>query len=67
MVWMIPCHLAMQLIKNMLILNLALAVNELIREIYLNTASLTNLQTDMLSHIETQRGEINLYFDGKIL
>ena len=45
---------------------LALAVNELIRKIYLNTASLTNLQTDMLSRIETQRGEINSYFDGKI-
>ena len=45
---------------------LALAVNELIRKIYLNAASLTNLQTDMLSRIETQRGEINSYFDGKI-
>ena len=28
---------------------LALAVNELIRKIYLNTASLSNLQTDMIS------------------
>ena len=45
---------------------LALAVNELIRIIYLNTASLTNLQTDMLSRIETQRSEINSYFEEKI-
>ena len=45
---------------------LALAVNELKRKIYLNAASLTNLQTDMLSRIETQRGEINSYVDGKI-
>ena len=30
---------------------LALAVNELIRKIYLNTASLSNLQTDMISRI----------------
>ena len=45
---------------------LALAVNELIRKIYLNAASLTNLQTDMLSRIETQRGEINSHFDGKL-
>ena len=45
---------------------LALAENELIRKIDLNTASLTNLQTDLLSRIETQRGEINSYFDGKI-
>ena len=45
---------------------LALAVNELIRKIYSNAASLRNLQTDMLSRIETQRGEINSYFDGKI-
>ena len=34
--------------------------------IYLNTDSLTNLQTDMLSRTETQRGGINLYFNGKI-
>ena len=27
---------------------------------------LTNLQTNMLSRIETQRGKINSYFDGKI-
>ena len=45
---------------------LALAVKKLIRKIYLNAASLTNLQTDMLSRIETQRGENNSYFDGKI-
>ena len=31
---------------------LSLAVNELIEKIYLNTASLTNLQTDMISRIE---------------
>ena len=45
---------------------LALAVDELIRKIYLNATSLTNSQTDMLSRIETQRGKINSYFDGKI-
>ena len=45
---------------------LALAVNELIRKIYLNADSLTNLQTNMLSRIETQRGEINSYVDGKV-
>ena len=44
---------------------LALAFNELIRKIYLNTASLANLQTYMFSRIETQRGEINLYVDEK--
>ena len=33
---------------------LASAVNELIRKIYLNTASLSNLQTDMISRIEAQ-------------
>ena len=33
---------------------LALAVNELINKIYLNTASLSNLQTDMISCIEAQ-------------
>ena len=33
---------------------LALAVNELITKIYLNTASLSNLQTDMISRIEAQ-------------
>ena len=44
---------------------LALAVNDLIRKIYLNAASLENLQTDMLSRIETQRSEINSYVDGK--
>ena len=45
---------------------LTLAENELIRKIDINTASLTNFQTDLLSRIETQRGEINSYFDGKI-
>ena len=45
---------------------LALAVNELIGKIHLNAASLTNLQTNMLSRIATQRGEINSYVDGKI-
>ena len=45
---------------------LALAVNELTRKINSNADSLTNLQTNMLSRIETQRGEINLYVDGKI-
>ena len=33
---------------------LALAVNELIKKIYLNTASLSNLQSDMISRIEAQ-------------
>ena len=33
---------------------LALAVNELIRKIYLNTARLSNLHTDMISRIEAQ-------------
>ena len=33
---------------------LALAVSELMRKIYLNTASLSNLQTDMISRIEAQ-------------
>ena len=33
---------------------LVLAVNELNKKIYLNTASLSNLQTDMISRIETQ-------------
>ena len=37
---------------------LALAVNELIREIYLNTASLSNLQTDMISRIEAQSSAV---------
>ena len=45
---------------------LALGVNELIRKIYLNADSLTNLQADMLSRIKTQRDEINSYFNGKI-
>ena len=44
---------------------LALAVNELIRKIYLYADSLKNLQTNMLSHIETQRGEINSYIEGQ--
>ena len=48
---------------------LALAVNELIRKIYLNTASLANLQTDMISRIEAQStaaASVNSNQDGKI-
>ena len=48
---------------------LALAVNELIRKIYLNTASLSNLQTDMISRIEAQSSavaSVNSNQDGKI-
>ena len=48
---------------------LALAVNELIRKIYLNTASLSNLQTDMISRIEAQgsaAASVNSIQDGKI-
>ena len=48
---------------------LALAVNELIRKIYLNTASLSNLQTDMISRIEAQSSaaaSVNSIQDGKI-
>ena len=48
---------------------LALAVNELIRKIYLNTASLSNLQTDMNSRIEVQSSaaaSVNSIQDGKI-
>ena len=48
---------------------LALAVNELIRKIYLNTASLSNLQTDMISRIEAQSSAAasdNSIQDGKI-
>ena len=49
---------------------LALAVNELIRKNYLNTASLSNLQTDMISRIEVQRSSaadsVNSIQDGKI-
>ena len=37
---------------------LALAVSELIRKIYLNTDSLSNLQTDMISRIETQSSAV---------
>ena len=37
---------------------LALAVNELIKKIYLNTASLSNLQNDMISRIETQSSAV---------
>ena len=37
---------------------LALAVNELIRKIYLNTASLSNLQTDVISRIEAQSSAV---------
>ena len=49
---------------------LALAVNELIRKIYLNTASLSNLQADMISRIEAQSSaaaSVNSIQDGKIL
>ena len=48
---------------------LALAVNELIRKIYLNTASLSNLQADMISRIEAQSSaaaSVNSIQDGKI-
>ena len=48
---------------------LALAVNELIRKIYLNAASLSNLQTDLISRIEAQStaaASVNLIQDGKI-
>ena len=48
---------------------LALAVNELIRKIYLNTASLSNSQTDMISRIEAQSSAVafvNSSQDGKI-
>ena len=48
---------------------LALAVSELIRKIYLNTASLSNLQTDMISRIEAQisaAASVILSQDGKI-
>ena len=37
---------------------LVLAVNELNKKIYLNTASLSNLQTDMISRIETQSSDV---------
>ena len=48
---------------------LALAVNELIRKIYLNTASLSNLQDDMISRIEAQSSaaaSVNSIRDRKI-
>ena len=48
---------------------LALAVNELIRKIYLNTASLSNSQTDLISRIEAQStaaASVNLNQDEKI-
>ena len=48
---------------------LAIAVNELIRKIYLNTDSLSNLQTDMISRIEAQSSavaSVNSNQDGKI-
>ena len=48
---------------------LALAVNELIRKIYLNTASLSNLQADMISRIEAQSSaaaSVSSIQDGKI-
>ena len=47
---------------------LALAVNELIRKIYLNTASLSNLQADMISRIEAQSSaaaSVSSIQDGK--
>ena len=47
---------------------LALAVNELIQKIYLNTASLSNLQADMISRIEAQSSaaaSVNSIQDGK--
>ena len=48
---------------------LVLAVNELIRQIYLNNASLSNLQTDMILRIEAQSSaaaSANSIQDGKI-
>ena len=48
---------------------LALALNELIEKIYLNTASLSNLQTDMISRIEAQSSaaaSVNSNQDEKI-
>ena len=48
---------------------LALAVNELIRKICLNTACLSNLQPDMISRIEAQSSaaaSVNSIQDGKI-
>ena len=48
---------------------LALAVNELIKKIYLNTASLSNLQIDLISRIEAQSSaaaSLNSNQDGKI-
>ena len=47
---------------------LALAVNDLIRKIYLNTASVSNLQADMISRIEAQSSaaaSVNSIQDGK--
>ena len=44
-------------------------MNELIRKIYLNTASLSNLQADMISRIEAQSSaaaSVNSIQDGKI-
>ena len=49
---------------------LTLAVNGLIRKIYLKTASLSILQTDMLSRIEAQRtaaASVNSNYDEKIV
>ena len=48
---------------------LALAVNELIKKNYLNTASLSNLQTDIISRIEAQSSAATSVIsiqDGKI-
>ena len=50
-------------------LKLTLAVNELIRKIYLNTAGLSTLQTDLLSCIEAQStaaASANSNYDEKI-
>ena len=48
---------------------LALAVNDLIRKIYLNTASLSNLQTDLISRIAAQStaaASVNSNYNVKI-
>ena len=48
---------------------LALAVNELTRKVYLNTASLSNSQTDLISRIEalnTAAVSVNSNYDVKI-
>ena len=48
---------------------LTLAVNELVRKIYLNTSSLSNLQSDVISRIEAERSaaaSVNSNQDEKI-